>query len=196
MKINSCIAKALKDIDSDQAALVLEAFNIQDYFFDEAREEEDPDPPSKIDNKRWIQKLWIIDDEYEYNDYDGSCYPEVRAIITDNIIEDDSADIEGKNSQVVKKYYPYSLEHFNGGNNLLIEKEEEVTQVGTIHDVVEEEVAANVTQTSCRCTLYFGGPCNRAFSIEHLTSIRNQCQNLDRPSLDFVFLRQIMATNS
>ena len=52
--MNSFIAKALNElcssslIESDQAAL--EAF-IEDYFFNEVCEEEDPDPPSKIDNK-------------------------------------------------------------------------------------------------------------------------------------------------
>ena len=57
LKMNSkkcSIAKALNElcsshlIDSDQ--LKLEAF-IEDYFFDESHEEEDPDPPSKIDKK-------------------------------------------------------------------------------------------------------------------------------------------------
>ena len=50
------IAKALNElcsshlIDSDQAAL--EAF-IQDFFFDESQEEEDPEPPSKIDKNEY-----------------------------------------------------------------------------------------------------------------------------------------------
>ena len=63
LKMDSCIAKVLNKfcssspIDSDQAAL--EAF-IEEYFFDEACEDEDPNPPSKIDNKTGIQKLCII----------------------------------------------------------------------------------------------------------------------------------------
>ena len=66
---------------------------------------------------------------------------------------------------------------------------------GTIHDVLEE-VVANFTRTVCGCTLYFGGPCNRAFSTEHLTSIHSQCQELDHSFLDLVLLGQVMATNS
>ena len=57
-------------------------------------------------------------------------------------------------------------------------------------------MVANFTQTRYGCTLYFGGPCNRVFSVEHLTSIRNQCQELDHSSLDLALLGQIMATNS
>ena len=66
----------------------------------------------------------------------------------------------------------------------------------TIHDVLEEEMVRNFTQTGCGFTLYFGGPCNRAFSIEHLTNIRNQCQELDPSYLDLVLLGHIMARNS
>ena len=52
--MNSSISKALNElcssslIDSDKATL--EAF-IEEYFFVESHEEEDPDPPNKIDNK-------------------------------------------------------------------------------------------------------------------------------------------------
>ena len=59
-KMNSkkhSIAKALNNLcsshltDSDQAEL--EGF-IEEFFFDESQEEEDPDPPSKIDKNEYI----------------------------------------------------------------------------------------------------------------------------------------------
>ena len=66
----------------------------------------------------------------------------------------------------------------------------------TIYDREEEDKVANFLGTGCGCTLYFGGPCNKAFSAEHLRSIRTQCQDLDHTSLDLVLLGQIMGTNS
>ena len=66
----------------------------------------------------------------------------------------------------------------------------------TIYDRDEEDKVANFLGTGCGCTLYFGGPCNKAFSAEHLRSIHSQCQDLDDTSLDLVLLGQIMGTNS
>ena len=79
---------------------------------------------------------------------------------------------------------------------MLTEREEEVIYEGTVHDVEEEDKVANFTQSGCGCTLYNGGPCSTAFTPDHLSSIRSQCQELDRSSLDLVLLGQIMATNS
>ena len=69
-------------------------------------------------------------------------------------------------------------------------------QEGTIHNIEEEDKVANFTRTGCRHTLYLGGPCNKAFSAEHLSSIHSQCQELDYSSFDLVLFGQIMATNS
>ena len=79
---------------------------------------------------------------------------------------------------------------------MLTENEEEVIVEATIYDREEEDKVANFLGTGCGYTLYFGGPCNKAFSAEHLQTIRSQCQDLDHTSLDLVLLGQIMATNS
>ena len=79
---------------------------------------------------------------------------------------------------------------------MLTENEEEVIVEAMIYDREEEDKVVNFLGTGCGCTLYFGGPCNKGFSAEHLRSIRSQCQDLDHTSLDLVLLGQIMATNS
>ena len=78
---------------------------------------------------------------------------------------------------------------------MLTEREEEVIYEGTTHDVKEEDKVANFTQSGCGCTLYYGDPCSTAFTADHLSNICSQCHELDRSSLDLVFLGQIMATN-
>ena len=72
---------------------------------------------------------------------------------------------------------------------MLTENEEEVIAEATIYDSEEEIKVANFLGTGCGCTLYFGGPFNKAFSADHF-------QDLDHTSLDLVLLGQIMGTNS
>ena len=71
---------------------------------------------------------------------------------------------------------------------MLTENEEEVIAEAMIYDREEEDKVANFLGTRCGCTLYFGGPFNKAVSAEHLQSICSQCQDLDHTSLDLVLL--------
>ena len=60
-------------------------------------------------------------------------------------------------------------------------------------DIKERERLSKFWDSTCNCTTYKGGPCNRAFSIEYIRSIRDQCLSLDRQSLDLVLMGQLMA---
>ena len=60
-------------------------------------------------------------------------------------------------------------------------------------DVDIKERESQFWDSTCNCTTYKGGPCNRAFSIEYIRSIRDQCLSLDHQSLDLVLMGQLMA---
>ena len=49
---------------------------------------------------------------------------------------------------------------------------------------------------TCGCNFSNGKPCSKAFTREHIESIRNQCLGLDHASLDLLLMGSIMANTS
>lgn len=48
-------------------------------------------------------------------------------------------------------------------------------------------------RNSCGCKNDNGGPCSNVFSADKIGLVRAQCSELDKPSLDYVLLGQVMA---
>jgi hypothetical protein len=59
-------------------------------------------------------------------------------------------------------------------------------------DVNEYNEIEQFVKMTCGCKLSNGGPCSNLF-IEKFCEIRAQCQELNKESLDYILLGQIMA---
>ena len=60
-------------------------------------------------------------------------------------------------------------------------------------DIVEKRKVVKFSEKTCGCQLFNGHPCSRAFPVQHIEDVRNQCLALERSALDFILLGQIMA---
>ena len=63
-------------------------------------------------------------------------------------------------------------------------------------DIAEENTVIQFTTTTCKCSTFNGGPCSKAFSLEHIQAVRDQCAALNRYSLDLMLMGQIMANTT
>ena len=61
-------------------------------------------------------------------------------------------------------------------------------------DLQEKEKVELFLQKGCGCALFNGKPCSSLFTNDHISSIRDQCQSMERPALNNILLGHIMAT--